>query len=260
LPGFLLKPLFYIIKLMTKKPKVAILSLSSCGGCQIAIFDLGEKFLDLLERVDIGNFPLIEEEPDVPFYDLAFVEGTAISKENFELLEKIRKKSKKVIALGACACIGGVAEIKDYQDRKKVMERVYKIVKGIENPEIKPLKEIIKVDFEIPGCPIDSEEFYQYALELFSSKIPEVPQRPVCYECHLLKKDCFLKKGEICLGPITLGGCQAICLQSNTICSGCRGLIKGLDPKNVKKIYAQGKISKREMEMILERFGLRDEI
>ncbi len=249
---------------MERKPKVAILSLTSCGGCQVAIFDLGERFLNLLEKMDVGNFPLIEEERDVPFYDVAFIEGTAISKENFELLKKVRKKSKKVIALGACACLGGVSEIKDYQDRKKVIERVYRIIKGIENPEIKPLKEIIKVDFEIPGCPIDKEEFFRIALEIFAGKIPEIPQRPVCYECNLQKKvqerECFLKKGEICLGPITLAGCQAVCLASNTSCSGCRGLLRGVDPKNIEKIFARSKITTKELKMILERFGLRDKI
>ncbi|MFH2013549.1 MAG: cytochrome B, partial [Patescibacteria group bacterium] len=63
------------------KPVVSILSLTCCEGCQVSIFDLGERFLEFLTKVDIGDFRLIEDIPDVDKYDIAIVEGTAITKE-----------------------------------------------------------------------------------------------------------------------------------------------------------------------------------
>ena len=65
----------------TEKPIIAILSLTCCEGCQVAIFDLGERFLEFLTKVNIGDFRLIEGLPDVSKYDIAIVEGTAITKE-----------------------------------------------------------------------------------------------------------------------------------------------------------------------------------
>lgn len=242
------------------KPKIAIISLTSCSGCQIEALNLGERFLDILKFTEIGNFPLIEEKRDVKKYDLTFIEGTPITKANIKSLKKIREKTKFLVALGTCACLGGVPEIKNYQDKEKIIKTVYRFVKKIDNPEIKPLSNYVQIDFELPGCPINKNEFYRIVCEILAGKSPIIPQRPVCYECQLREYDCLLQKGELCLGPIILGGCQAICLKSNIPCDGCRGLLPEPKIGNFLRILKKHKIKIKEFLKRLERFGVRDEM
>jgi sulfhydrogenase subunit delta len=246
---------------MDKKPTVAILSLTCCEGCQVAIFDLGERFLEFLTKVNIGDFRLAEDLPDVKKYDIAIVEGTAITKEQLRRLKIVRKKSKILIALGACACVGGPQEIKDYRGNKnQLMRIVYPNVRGIDNPNIKSVKELVRVDLEIPGCPINKEEFFRIINELMAGKKPVIEQKPVCEECIRRNKMCFLLLGKPCLGAITLAGCGALCPKNNFPCDGCRGPRKGIKLEAMKKaLKYKAHMRDDEIEMVLERFGQKNE-
>ena len=90
------------------KPTIAITSLTCCEGCQVAILDLGARFLEVAKHVKIGDFAFLEDTPDIPTYDVVFVEGAPITEENIARLKKLRAKSKILVALGACAALGGI--------------------------------------------------------------------------------------------------------------------------------------------------------
>jgi coenzyme F420-reducing hydrogenase gamma subunit len=256
-----------------KKPKVAFFSLTSCEGCQFVLLDLGEKFFDFLRGVDLIDFSLIEE---MPFpkprsrtsslrgkgkveIDVSFVEGLPIKKEEIDLLKKIREESKILVAVGNCAALGGIPEMKNYQGKEKTIRYIYKKL-NVENPEIKEIDNFVKVDFYIPGCPITGEEFLKYARELIQGKIPEILQKPVCSECpHQGKETCFLRKKEPCLGPITLAGCGAICPKNGQLCYGCRGILKNINPKGFLETLRKFK-KPEEIEDNLEIFGIKDDL
>lgn len=246
---------------MVKKPKIAIVSLTACEGCQITLLDLGEKFFDFLKKVKLANFHLIEEEPfPKEKLDIVFVEGNPITKEDLKILKKVREKAKILVVLGNCAALGGIPEMKNYQGKEKTIRYIYKNLKGIVNPEIKEIDNFVKVDFTVSGCPISSSEFLKYAEQLIKGKIPKIPQNPVCSECSFLgKESCFLRKKEPCLGPIILAGCQAICPKNNFPCYGCRGILKNVKVQNFLKVLAKMK-SPEEIEDDLEIFGLKDMI
>lgn len=246
-----------------RKPVIAILSLTCCEGCQVSIFDLGERFLEFLTKVNIGDFRLAEDLPDVKHYDIAIVEGTAITKEQLRRLKIIRNKSKILIALGACACVGGPQEIKDYRgDKNRLLRYVYPNIRGIDNPNVKSVRELVKVDLEIPGCPINKEEFFRLMNEVLETgKIPRIEQKPVCEECPRKNKNCLLLLGKPCLGPITLAGCGAPCPKNNFPCDGCRGPRKGINLEAMKKtLKFKAHLHDKEIEMIVERFGQKNEI
>jgi coenzyme F420-reducing hydrogenase gamma subunit len=245
-----------------KKPKVAFFSLTSCEGCQFALLDLGERFFNFLREVELVDFSLIEE---IPFpkgkveIDVSFVEGLPIKNEEIELLKKIREESEILVAMGNCASLGGIPEMKNYQGKERTIRYVYKKL-NVENPEIKEIDNFVKVDFYIPGCPIHGEEFLKYAKELTEGKIPEIPQKPVCSEClNQGKETCFLRKKEPCLGPITLAGCEAICPKNNQLCYGCRGILKNVNLKGFLETLKKFK-NPEEIEDNLEIFGIKDEI
>jgi len=248
--------------MVDKKPVIAILSLTCCEGCQVSIFDLGERFLEFLTKVNIGDFRLIEGLPDVDKYDIAIVEGTPLTKEQERRLKTVRNKSKILIAIGACACVGGVQEIKDYRGNKnRIIRQIYPNIRGINNPNVKSLKEIVKVDLEIPGCPINKDEFFSLMNEVLkTNKIPEIPQKPVCEECPRKNKNCLLLLGKPCLGSISLAGCGAPCPANNFPCDGCRGPRKGINLEAMKQaLKIKARLSDKEIEMVMERFGEKNE-
>lgn len=228
----------------------------------MAIFDLGERFLEFLTKVNIGDFRLAEELPDVKNYDIAIVEGTAITKEQKRRLKIIREKSKILIAIGACALLGGPQEIKDYRgNRKQLMRLIYPNVRGIDNPNVKSVKEMVKVDYEIPGCPINKEEFFRVINQILAGKKPKIEQKPVCDECPRKNKNCLLLLGKPCLGSISLAGCGAPCPVNNFPCDGCRGPRKGINLSAIKKaLKIKARLEDKEIEMIMERFGQKNEI
>lgn len=241
------------------KPKIAIYSLTSCEGCQFAILDLGERFLEFCQEcVDIGDFQLIEELKETPYYDIAFIEGSPITKENLYNLKRIRKKTKILVALSTCSTTGCVQKIKNYYNKEKILKKVYKDSRKIDNPKIEPLRKFVKVDLEIPGCPINKEEFLRIVYDLKEGKIPQIPQRPVCYECQIRKTDCLLQQGEACLGPVIRGGCEAVCPVANYRCEGCRGVIAGANIQSFQKVLNKI-ISKKELNQLLEKYGIKDE-
>lgn len=242
------------------KPKVAIVSLTSCEGCQFALLDLGEKFLEFVGKIDMIDFRLLEdEEDDGGELDLVLVEGNPVTEDNLKTLEALRKRSKLLVALGNCAAMGGIPEIKNYQEGANTIKHVYKYIYGINNPEIKELDNFVKVDFVFPGCPISGEEFLKYIPELLAGRIPVIPDQPVCIECKAAGNRCLLLDKKPCFGPMILGGCDAVCPTSRMTCQGCRGL----RPKgNIKAMRAALKtmIHDHEFENIAEIYGLRDSI
>ncbi len=145
-------------------------------------------------------------------------------------------------------------EVRKFQIHR-IINYVYKKPEGIDNPDIKPLKEHVKVDLEIPGCPMNKEEFLKIMEEFIAGKAPVIPKRPVCYECPLKNNGCLLNKGKICLGPITLAGCNAPCPQSGFLCDGCRGPLKEKIGLDILKLRLKEKYNEKEAISILERFG-----
>jgi len=243
-----------------KKPKVAIVSLTSCEGCQFALLDLGERFFEWTGEVDLVDFRLLEDEEDPgEFLDLVLVEGNPVTKENEKTLLLARKRARLLAALGNCAAMGGIPEIKNYQEGKNTIKHVYKYLRGIRNPEIREIDNFVKVDFVFPGCPINAEEFLLYIGELTAGRIPKIPDQPVCVECKKKGNRCLLLDKKPCFGPMVLGGCDAVCPTSKMMCQGCRGL----RPKgNVQAMRATLKnmMTDEEFENVSEIYGLRDDL
>jgi coenzyme F420-reducing hydrogenase gamma subunit len=100
-----------------EKPKVAFFALTSCEGCEFILLDFGEKFFDFLKEVDLIDFSFVEQMPFPKMkieIDVSFVEVLPIKKEEIDLLKKIRKESKILVAVRNCASFGGIPEMKNY--------------------------------------------------------------------------------------------------------------------------------------------------
>ena len=242
------------------KPKIAIVSLTSCEGCQFALLDLGERFFNLEKLVEIVDFRLIEDQEDSGTeLDLVLIEGNPVTEDNFKTLLAARKRAKVLAALGNCAAMGGIPEIKNYQEGTNTIKHVYKYLQGISNPPIQEIDNFVKVDFVFPGCPINGEEFLKYLPELLAFKIPVVPDQPVCVECKKKGNRCLFLDKKPCFGPMIMGGCDAVCPTARMMCQGCRGLRPG---SNIKAMRAtlRTMMTDEEFENTTEIYGLRDDI
>lgn len=209
------------------KPRVAIFDFACCEGCQLQIVNLEEDILKLIDVVDVVEWREAMSEQSHE-YDIAIIEGSITRPEDEKRLEVIRSRAKILIALGACATIGGVNKMKNNFDLDEVRECVYG--KDSQKPHLnttatKACHEVVEVDYKIHGCPIEAKEFAQILRSLLVGKAPFVPDYPVCVECKAKENICRYEYNEICLGPIIRAGCGAPCPTAGWRCFGCRGMV-----------------------------------
>lgn len=220
------------------KPRVAIFDFACCEGCQLQIVNLEEEILNLIDVVDVVEWREAMSEQSHE-YDIAIIEGSITREEDAKRLEVIRSRAKILIALGACATIGGVNKMKNNFDLNEVRQCVYG--KDGQMPHLntyntKAVDEVVAVDVKIHGCPINGAEFAQIIRSLLVGKAPFVPDYPVCVECKARETICRYEYNEICLGPITRAGCNAPCPTAGWRCFGCRGLVDNPNVDAAKEV------------------------
>lgn len=215
------------------KPRVAIFDFACCEGCQLQIVNLEEELLDVLSLIQPVEWrEAISDQSDT--YDIAVVEGSITRPEDEEKLRQIRSRAKVLVALGACATIGGVNKLKNNFTMDDVRATVYgkdACMPHLHTMPTKALDEVVKVDLKIHGCPINNKEFAYILRCLALGKTPAIPNYPVCVECKMRGTVCRYEYNEICLGPVTRAGCNAPCPTAGLWCFGCRGYV---DDPNVQ--------------------------
>jgi sulfhydrogenase subunit delta len=207
------------------KPRVAFFDFTGCEGCQLTVIDALQRHSDLLEAVEIVQFreAMSERCED---YQIAFVEGSCSRTGDESRLLAIRERAEIVVALGACAHLGGVNALRNQQSAAEVRRYVYgQFARLRESHKALPIQEVMTVDCIVPGCPIDGDEFIRTVKALLQGHLPRLPDYPLCAECKLAENECLFKRQVPCLGPVTRAGCGAICPGFGAACAGCRGLV-----------------------------------
>lgn len=204
------------------RKSLGIFSLTCCEGCQFALLKDFEGFEKLTQFFEIKSFELGQEENDNCFFDVALVEGTPESEKELNHLREIRRVSKIVVAIGSCAHLGGIQSERNRLPHKYIGEE-----------KVKKVSDVIKVDLTVPGCPISNQEIVLALLDIYWGKKFRPKDYAVCFECRKNENECLIKNGQPCLGPITRGGCDSVCVNGGESCFGCRG---ALDQANFDKI------------------------
>ena len=207
------------------KPKVAFFDFTSCEGCQLNKLNLENDLLDILKHIDIVEFREAMDDK-AEFYDIAFIEGSISSPSCVERIHDIRRRSKLLVAIGSCAVNGGVNAMKNLHPIDEVRETVYGDDKYLfATLPAMAVSSVVKVDYEVRGCPMTQQDFLKLLVSLVLGKQPPSYGSPVCVECKLNETECLYNRGRVCLGPITRSGCDAICPGFGQFCTGCRGLL-----------------------------------
>jgi len=242
-----------------KKPRVAIHSITGCAGCQLVIYFIRDKLLELLGEIDLVAAPMIKGKNEEGPYDICFVEGLVASQRDLENLKKWREQSKFFVAWGTCATHGNVPGIKIFMDEKEVEDRVYKDKSNLtgENTPVKPtpLEAHVRIDYRISGCPPEEIEFLRMMQHFLMDMKPVVYNEPVCVECTQGEIKCLLEDGKECLGPMIRGGCDALCPAVNHGCTGCHGPLEDANIPQVLKLLKANGIPKELVKQRLQKYA-----
>lgn len=234
--------------------KVAEEWFAICGGCEVTILDIGEPILDLLPNLEFVHMPVLMDhkyygqtgektELEIPEADIGIISGSVRTEEHKLLLKEMRDKVKTLIAIGSCACYGGVPALGNMYVTDSIYDKVYRETKGTDPGEtpsdyvpkltdsVQALDELVKIDVYLPGCPTTPEMVRDALTALLEGKPFELPERSVCDDCPVIREKksmvqlkrplepidgvgepiekvrCILEQGYLCVGPVTKSGC-----------------------------------------------------
>lgn len=168
------------------KMKIATVWLAGCSGCHMSLLDIDERILEVAKLADIVKSPIVDgkEFPDV---DVALVEGAVASDEHLREIKHIRKHSKILVSLGDCAVTGNVASLRNAVTKEEALSRAYVEAESNEQglipdsdeiqkliDRVRPLHEVVKVDYYIPGCPPSADLIFYVLSEILQGRVPDM--------------------------------------------------------------------------------------
>jgi sulfhydrogenase subunit delta len=208
-----------------RKPKLAVWKFASCDGCQLSLLNCEDELLAVAGHVEIASFPEASRAVAKGPYDLSLVEGSITTPHDVELIQRVRRVSKHLVTIGACATAGGIQALRNFKDVQEFVSIVYARPEYIETlDKSTPIADHVHVDFELRGCPINKEQLLEVISAFLHGRKPNVPPYSVCIECKRRGIVCVMvAHGTPCLGPVTQAGCGAICPAYHRGCYGCFG-------------------------------------
>jgi coenzyme F420-reducing hydrogenase gamma subunit len=211
--------------LASRKPRLAVFKLASCDGCQLSLLDCEDELLALAGRLEIANFPEASRAVAKGPYDLALVEGSVTTAKDAERIREVRRASRTLVTIGACATAGGIQALRNFGDLRGMLARVYphpEYVSALETST--PVSQHVRVDFELRGCPVSKAQLLEALSAFLHGRKPNLPGYAVCVECKRRGAACVMvAAGSACLGPVTQAGCGALCPSYGRGCYGCFG-------------------------------------
>lgn len=212
-------------KTRKRPPKLAVWKFSSCDGCQLSLLDCEDELLAVAGEVEIAYFLEASRASVKGPYDLSLVEGSITTPHDEERIHRVRRASRYLVTIGACATSGGIQALRNFKDVKQFMSIVYATPTYIETLATStPIADHVFVDFELRGCPINKHQLVEVISAYLHGRKPNTPPHSVCMECKIRGTVCVMvARGTPCLGPVTHAGCGAICPAYDRGCYGCYG-------------------------------------
>ncbi len=237
--------------------RVAVISLASDFGCQVQVTNLDDHLLELLGQFELSYWQLASSGHLPTEFDVAVIEGAVTTEEHVALLKRVREIAGTVILIGTCAVTGGIPglAVAGFDDR---LARVYGddgtlLARGRISP--RPVDAVIDVDYRVPGCPIDRDEFVAVLQRALMGLSDRMPREPMCASCKVNENACFYESGVVCLGLVTRAGCGAKCVTLGRPCTGCRGVAEDANLDAARTILADHGLAVERLATGLELFN-----
>ncbi len=226
---------------MRVKPRLAVWKFASCDGCQLSLLDCERELLAVVSAVELAMFPEATRAVMKGPYDLSLVEGSITTPHDEERIHAIRRTSKTLVTLGACATSGGIQALRNFADVAQYAAAVYASPQYLSTlRESTPIALHVPVDFELRGCPVDKMQLLEVVNAFLNGRKPVIPSVSVCWECKARGNTCGLVAiGPPCLGPVTQGGCGALCPTFHRGCFGCYGPKESANPRALGERWAE---------------------
>jgi sulfhydrogenase subunit delta len=207
-----------------KKPKLAVWKFASCDGCQLTLLNCEDELLAIAGEVEIAQFQEASRAPVKGPYDLSLVEGSVTTPHDEARIREIRRQSKRLVTIGACATAGGIQALRNFRDVGEFVSVVYAAPEYIDTlASSSAIAKHVAVDFELRGCPIDQTQLIEVIRAYLQGRRPNVPTHSVCIDCKRKGNVCVMVTGTPCLGPVTQTGCGVLCPSYLRGCYGCFG-------------------------------------
>ena len=240
-----------------RKPKLAVWKFASCDGCQLSLLDCEDELLDIVGAVEIAYFLEASRATVSGPYDISLVEGSITTPHDAERIHKIRKVSKYLITIGACATAGGIQALRNFKDVKEFISIVYANPSYIETlSKSTPISDHVFVDFELRGCPINKYQLIEVISAFLNNRKPNIPSYSVCVECKRNGNVCVMvSSGTPCLGPVVQAGCGAICPSYQRGCYGCFGPKETPNVFSLSEHFLKNGLSSADIVRVLRNFN-----
>ncbi len=208
-----------------RRPKLAVWKFASCDGCQLSLLDCEDELLAVAGEIEIAYFMEATRAVVRGPYDLSLVEGSITTAHDAERIHQVRRQSKHLATIGACATAGGIQALRNGRNVDEFARIVYARPDYIDTlPSSTPISEHVRVDFELRGCPIDKRQLVELICAFLAGRKPLIPTHSTCMECKMRGNVCVMvAHGTPCLGPVTHDGCGALCPSYDRGCFGCFG-------------------------------------
>jgi len=167
-----------------KKVKVATVWLDGCSGCHMSLLDMDAAIIALARRIDIVYGPLVDAQEFPEDVDVTLVEGAVSSQDDLNKIQKIRQRTKILLSMGDCAVTGNVPAMRNSVPVQKLLQRVY--IEGSDEKkaiptdrvptllkQARPVREFVKVDLCLPGCPPPAKAIFGVISDLLDNKKPD---------------------------------------------------------------------------------------
>jgi coenzyme F420-reducing hydrogenase gamma subunit len=191
----------------------------------LSLLDLEDELLTLAGELEIAYFVEASRNAVRGPYDLSLVDGSVTTPHDAAMIQKVRRASKFLVAIGTCATSGGIQALRNFRDVAEFKAAVYPRPEYLEVLEKStPIAAHVQVDYELQGCPINKRQLLSVISAYLRGRTPAVPAFSVCLECKLRGNICVMvARGLPCLGPVTHAGCGALCPTFHRGCYSCYG-------------------------------------
>ena len=179
------------------KPKVATASLAGCFGCHMSVLDIDDRILQLVELIEFDKSPINDIKAFTGRCAVGLIEGGVANEENVHVLRDFRAHCDVLISVGDCATMGGIPAMRNTIPLRECLEEAYvhgvtvhntsgRIPNDAEIPllldQVRPLHEVVKIDYHLPGCPPPADTIWEALTALLSGRPLSLPYALIKYD------------------------------------------------------------------------------
>jgi coenzyme F420-reducing hydrogenase gamma subunit len=240
------------------RPRLAVWKFASCDGCQLSLLDCEDELLAVADQLDIAYFAEASRRMMRGPYDLSLVEGSITTQADAERILRVRRLSRRLVTIGACATAGGIQALRNFADVGEYAAAVYPSPEYLKTLATStPISAHVPVDFELRGCPIDKGQLLEVIKAFLIGRKPSISGRSVCHECKLRGTVCVMVAHRTpCLGPVTQTGCGAICPAYGRGCYGCFGPAESPNTAAIVREFSRLGMAERDIARVFRTFNV----